>query len=182
MIMPVHWIYFFKENINIAILRKGLLFISKIEPPLFKYALLEVWFQFAHWFWRRFLRVFNVFSLYPTCLKSDLYLRYRNSVNSGLTLVRLHYIAIILPWKRACSCIWTNLNPLCSKIYVPRFIEIFQEVLRLWKSSMYMYLNKVLHIPSLDEGVLLHLNKLEFPLPKDVFCQIKLKLSKQCWN
>lgn len=44
-----------------------------------------------------------------------------------------HYIAIILPWKKACSCTWTNLNPLCSKSYVPRFIEIFQEVLRIVK-------------------------------------------------
>ena len=45
-----------------------------------------------------------------------------------------------------------------------------------------MYLNKVLHIPSLDEGVLLLLTKLEFPLPKDAYYQIKLKLAKQFWN
>ena len=35
---------------------------------------------------------------------------------------------------------------------------------------------------SFEKGVALHLNKLEFPLPKDALCQVWLKLAQRFWR
>ena len=33
----------------------------------------------------------------------------------------LRYFVIKSPWKRAGSCIWTNLNPVCSRVFYTKF-------------------------------------------------------------
>ena len=41
----------------------GALHLNKLETPLPKDALCQVWLKLAQWFWRRFLNFSNVFSL-----------------------------------------------------------------------------------------------------------------------
>ena len=71
------------------------LHLKKLESPLPKDALCQVWLKLAQWFWRR--RFFLILSMY------------------------YQYIVIISPWKRAVPFIWTNLNPLHPRMICAKF-------------------------------------------------------------
>ena len=45
-----------------------------------------------------------------------------------------------------------------------------------------MYFRYFLFIPPLEKGRVLHLNKLESPLPNDALCQVSLKLAQWFWR
>ena len=70
---------------------------------------------------------------------------------------------IISPWIRTRPFIWTNLNPLYPRMPWAKFG---------WNW----------HFVYLDESVALHLTKLNFPSPKDAFCQVWLKLAQWFWR
>ena len=72
----------------------GALHLNKLESPLPKDALCQVWLKLAQWFWRRF---FLISSMY------------------------FHYFIIISPWKRARPFIWTNMNPLHPRMLCAKF-------------------------------------------------------------
>jgi hypothetical protein len=40
------------------------LYLNNLEFPLLKNDLYQVWLKLAYWFWRRFLKIFSVFSLF----------------------------------------------------------------------------------------------------------------------
>ena len=90
------------------------------------------------------------------------------------------YFVIICPWKRAGSFIWTNLNSLHPRLHCDKFG---------WKwLSGRRFLNFVNvfslfhnYLP-LEEGGVLHLNKLESPSPKDALCQVWLKMAQWFWR
>jgi hypothetical protein len=121
------------------------LYLNKLEFPLPKDTLYQVWSNLAHWFWRRFLKIFNVFLLfcyylplekgYPLLLnklqspspKNDLcqvwlklaqwFCRTRFSNDT----IQFYSFVIISPLKRTWPFIWTNLNflhprILCTKV------------------------------------------------------------------
>ena len=83
------------------------------------------------------------------------------------------YFEIISAWNRAGPFIRTNLNPLHTQgLFVPSLFEIGLVVLFNFVNifSLFLY-----YIP-LGKGRALHLNKLEFPIPKDALYQVWLKL------
>ena len=93
------------------------------------------------------------------------------------------FFVIISSWKRVGPFIWTNLNTLYPMMLCVKF-------LRNWPSGSggEDFLNVVNvfllfhnYLP-LEKGVNLHLNKLEFPLPKNALCQVWLKLAKWFWR
>ena len=70
------------------------LHLNKLESPAPKDAICQVWLILAQWFWRgRFL-----FSSMYNC-----------------------YLVIISPWKRAGPFIWSNLNPLYTRMLCAKF-------------------------------------------------------------
>jgi hypothetical protein len=72
-------------------------YLNKIEFPLPKDNLYQVWLNLAGWFWRRrFKKKFSVF----------LHFRYYS------------------PWRRAIPFIWTNLKPLPPRWSVPSLVKI----------------------------------------------------------
>ena len=93
-----------------------------------------------------------------------------------------HYFVIIAPWKRAGPFIWTKLNPLhpeddlcnvwlkLAPWFLRRFLK-FVNVFSLFRNCL----------PLKKDGAL-HLNKLEFPSPKDALCQVWLKLAQWFWR
>ena len=80
------------------------LHLNKLQSPLPKDALCQVWLKLAQWFWRK--RFFN----------SSMY--FRN-------------ILIISPCKRAGPFIWTNLNPLHPRM-LGVWLELVQWFWRRW--------------------------------------------------
>ena len=93
------------------------------------------------------------------------------------------YFVIISPWKRAGPFIWTNLNPLHPRMLCAKFGWN-------WLScsggeDFFNFVNVFLQFRNyllLEKGEALHLNKLEFPLPKDALCQVWLKLVQWLWT
>ena len=86
---------------------------------------------------------------------------------------------IMSSWKWAWPFIWTNLNPLYTRMLYAKCGEISVVVLQKYK---YRYLNFV-NVFSLfrkylpfEKGGDLHMKKLVSSLPKDALCQIWLKL------
>ena len=88
------------------------------------------------------------------------------------------YFVIISPWKRgglsfnkleftslkdALCQVWLKLAQWFLKIEFFNFVNVFS----LFPNDL-----------PLEKGMVLHLNKLEFPLPKDVLCQVWLKLAQ----
>ena len=76
-------------------LEKGMAFyLNKLESPLPKDALCQVWLKLVKWFWSR--RFFNIFNNY-------------------------YIFAIISPGKRASPFIWRILNPLHARMLCAKF-------------------------------------------------------------
>ena len=89
--------------------------------------------------------------------------------------------AVISPWKRAGPFIWINLNPLHPRMLCAKFGwnwpsgsgEDFNFV-----NVLSLFCN---YLP-LEKGGALHLNKLEFPSPKDDLCQFRLIFRFWIWR
>ena len=78
----------------LALEKRVALHLNKVESPLAREALCQVWLKLALWFWRRgFINFINVY----------------------------HYLVIISPWKRAWPFIWKNVNPLHPNMLCAKF-------------------------------------------------------------
>ena len=131
-------------------LQKGVaLPLNKIEIQSFKDAVCQVWLKLTHWFWRRrFLNFVNLLSLFHNNLQ----------LKKG---VALHLNKLEFPASKDALCqVWLKLV-LWFKSRFLRFINVFL--------LLHNYL-------PLEKGVALHLNKLEYPSPKDALCKVWVKL------
>ena len=72
--------------------------------------------------------------------------------------------------------IWTNLNPLHQSMHCAKFGLNWPSGSEDNRFSLF------LNYLSLEKGRALHLNKLEFPSPKDALCQVWLKLTQWFWR
>ena len=80
----------------------------------------------------------------------------------------LHLNKLISPSHKYALCqVWLKLAQWFSRRRFFNFVNVF---------SLFRY-----YLP-LEKGGVLHLNKLEFPLPKDAFCQVWLKLDQWFWR
>ena len=78
-----------------------------------------------------------------------------------------HYFVIISTWKRAGPFVWTNLNPLHPRMLCAMFGLNFVNVFSLLRIIFNMKM-----------GVDLHLKKPEASSPKNVLCQVWMKLDQ----
>ena len=72
----------------------GALHLNKLESPLPKDVLCQVWLKLAQWFWRRRLFISSMY---------------------------FHYLCNYLPLEKAGPFIWTNLNPLHPRMLCAKF-------------------------------------------------------------
>ena len=125
------------------------LHLFKLESPSSEDALCQVWMLNAQWFRRRrFFNFVNVFSLFCNYL----------SLERGGAL---HFNKIESSSPKSALC------KFCLKLaqwFWRRRFSIFVNVFSLIRNFL-----------SLEKGVGLHLNKFEFPSPKDALCQVWLK-------
>ena len=120
--------------------------MNKLESPLPKDALCQVWLKLAQWFWRRrFLNFVNAFSLIRNYLPLE---------KGGA----LHLNKLESPSPKDALC-QVGLK-LAQWFWRRRFLN-FVNVFSLFPN----------YLP-LEKGGALHLNKLESPSPKDALCQI----------
>ena len=126
--------------------KSGALDLNKLVSPSSKDTLYQVWLKLAQWFWRRrFFKIVNVFSLFliispwkrvGPLIWTNLYPLHPRILctkfgwnwpsGSGeeyfeIPLMYFPYLVIISPWKRAWPFIWTNLNPLHSRMLCAEF-------------------------------------------------------------
>ena len=115
-------------------------------------ALCQVWLKMARWFWRRtFLNFVNVFSLF------------RNYLPLGKGGA-LHLNKFESPSSKDALCqVWLKLAQWFLSRRFLNFVNVF--------SPFCNYL-------PLKKSMVLHLNKLESPSPKDALCQDCLKLAQ----
>ena len=120
--------------------------MNKFDSPSPKYALCQVWFKLAKWFWRkRFLNILN----------RNLLFRDYIPLEKG---VALHLNKLESPSPKDALCqVWFKL---AKWFWRRRFLNIFN----IFYSFRY-------YLP-LEKGVALHLNKLESPPLKDALCQV----------
>ena len=134
----------------------GTLHLNKLESPSPKDALCQVWLKLAQWFWRkRFFNFVNVFSLFRNYLTLE---------KGGA----LHLNKLESPSSKNDLC-WDWLK-LAHWFWRRRFLN-FVNVFSLFRNYL-----------TLEKGEALHLNKLESPSPKDVLCQVWLKLTQWFWR
>ena len=93
------------------------------------------------------------------------------------------YFRIISPWKRAGPL---HLNKLESPSPKDALCQVWLKLaLWFWRRRFFNFVNVLLlfrnYLP-LEKGRALHLNKLEFPSPKDALCQVWLKLAQWFWR
>ena len=146
----------FRNYLNLEKYRA--LHLNKLESPSPKDALCQVWLKLAQLFWRRsfFFKFVNNF----------------------------RYFVIISPWKRAGPFIWTNLNPLHSRMLCDKFgwnwpsgsgeedfFFKFVNVFSLFRN----------YLP-LEKDRALHFKKLESPLSKIALWQVWFKLAQRFWR
>ena len=127
------------------------LHLNKFESPSPKDALCQVGLKLDQCFWRRrFLNFVNVFSL----LRNYLPLEKNGALHLKILKSPSPKDALCLVWLELAQWFWRR-----------RFFN-FVNVYSLFCN----------YLP-LEKGGALHLNKLEFHLPKDVLCQVWLKLA-----
>ena len=128
------------------------LHLNKLESPSPKDALCQVWLKLAQWLWRR--RFFNFVSVF--------YLFYNYlPLEKGRVL---HLNKLESPSPKDASCqVWLKLAQWFCREALLNFFNVFS-----------LFRN---YLP-LEKGGALHLNKLEFPSPKDALCQFWLKLAQ----
>ena len=131
----------------------GALHLNKFESPSPKNALCQVWLKLAKWFLRR------------RFLISSMYFR---------------YVLIISLWKRTGPFIWTNLNPLHPRTLCAKFGWNWPS--GSGEEDFFNFVNEFSlfrdYLPLEKDGAL-HLNKLDYPSPKDALCQVWLKLAQR---
>ena len=132
------------------------LHLKKLESPSSKNDLCWDWLKLAHWFWRRrffnFINVFSRFRNYLPLQKSGAL--YLNKIESPSSKDALCQV-----WLKLARWFWRR-----------RFLN-FINVFSLFRN----------YLP-LEKGGALHLNKLEFPSPKDALGQVWLKLAQWFWR
>ena len=132
--------------------------MKKLESPSPKDALCQVWIKLALCFLRRgFFNFVNVFSLFLNYLLLEkggpLHLNKFESPS--------HKDALCQVWLKLAQWFWRR------RFFKLNFVNVFS-----------LFRN---YLP-LENGGALHLNKLEFPSPKDVLCQVWLKLAQWFWR
>ena len=91
------------------------------------------------------------------------------------------YFIIISPWKKAGPFIWTNESPSPKDALYQVWMKWAQW---FWTRRFFNFVNVLLflnYLP-LEKDRAHHLNKLESPSPKDVLCQVWLKLAHWFWR
>ena len=120
--------------------------LKKLESPLPKETLCQVWLKLVQWFCRRrFFKFVNVFSPFRNYLplKED----------EALNMNKLEFPS---PKDDFCQ-FWLKLTQwFWRRRFYFKFVNVFSQFLN--------------YLP-LEKGVALYLNKIEFPSPKDVLCQ-----------
>ena len=142
---------------NYLPLEKGVtLHLNKLESPLPKDALCQVWLKLTQCLWRRrFLNVVNVFSLF----------RYYLPLEKSRAL---HLNKLESPSPKDALCkVWLKLAQWFWRRRFFNFFNVFS-----------LFCN---YLP-LEKGMALHLNKLESPLSKDALCHVWLKLAQWFWR
>ena len=105
------------------------------------------------------------------------------------------YFVIISSWKKVGPFIWTNLSPHHPRMHCYKFgwnwpsgswEDLFNFIIVFSLFRNYLPLENVFslfhnYLPLVKDGVL-HLNKLEFPSPKDALCQVWFKLTQWFWR
>ena len=93
------------------------------------------------------------------------------------------YCGIISPWKRS-GLFWEQTSiPFTKGCFVQSWVEIGPVVLEKKIFLNFVNLISLFHnYLHLKKGGALHINKLEFPLPKDALCQVWLKLAQWFWR
>ena len=89
----------------------------------------------------------------------------------------LFYFVIISSWTRAWPFIWTNLNPLYPRMPCAKFDCNWPSGLRRFLKFINVFSLFRSYLP-LEKGVVLPLNKLVFPLPKNALCHDCLKWAR----
>ena len=141
---------------NYPFLEKGgALHLKKLESLLLEDELCQVWLKLAKWFWRgRFLNFVNVFLLFCNYIPFE-----------KIGAVHLNKTESLQP------------RMLCAKFgwYWPS---------GSWRRRFlnFVYVFLLFRNLPLENGGALHLNKLEFPSPKNALCQVWLKLAKWSWR
>jgi hypothetical protein len=129
---------------------------KKLESPLPKDDLCQVWLKLAQWFWRRrFLNDPTPFFHFCDYLpfEEDLAL-YLNKLEFPLPKDNLYQV-----WLNLACWFWRR-----------RFLKFFSALLLL-----------CYYLP-LEKGDPLHLKTLETPFPKDDLCQVWWKLAQWFWR
>ena len=89
------------------------------------------------------------------------------------------FFMIIFPWKKLRPFIWTNLNPLHSRMFCAKFGWNWpsgsgEEDFLNFLNAFSLFRN---YLP-LEKGRALHLNKIESPSLKEALCKVWLILAK----
>ena len=102
-----------------------------------------------------------------------------------ITSMYFRYFEILSPWKRAGPFICTNLYTLYPMMLCTKFLRNWpsgsggEDFFKIILSMYFCYFLNYLH---LGKYVTLHLNKLEFPLPKNALYQVWLVLAEWFWR
>ena len=166
-----------------------------------KYALCKVWLKLALWFWRRkslkFCQCSFIFSKLSTLGKGHgpSFERTWNPFTKGCYVPTLVEIgpAVLEKIFEFCQCIFAililsplgkgmviYLNKLESPLLKDALCQVWLRLAkRFWRRRFLNFINafSLFHnyLP-LEKCGALHLNKLQFPSPKDTLCQVWLKL------
>ena len=133
------------------------LHLNKLESPLPKDALFQVWLKLTQWFWRKnFLNIF------------------RNNFT----------FLLLSPLGKGRDPLFEQILITCAQGgFVLCLVEIGPVVLekKIFKYLQYNFTFSLLS-PLFEKGVALYLNNFESPPPKDALCQVWLKLAKWYWR
>ena len=134
----------------------GALHLNKLVSPSPKDASCQVWLKLALWFWwGRFFNFVYVFS------------QFRNYLPFG---------------KGRDPSFEKTWIPFTEGCFVPSLVEIDPVLMRRRFFNFVNVFSLFRNYLPLEKGGALHLNKLESPSPKDVLCQVWLKLAQWFWR
>ena len=102
--------------------------------------------------------------------------------DSWVNFLNLNFVnvlfVIICPRKSVGQFLWMHLNSLHPRMFIPKLVEIYSVVLEKILDFVNEFPLFLFNIP-FKKCKSLHLNKLEFPSPKNTLCQVWLKLAKR---
>ena len=99
--------------------------------------------------------------------------------------MNFYYIVIISHYKKPSHIIeetWIPLIASCKNVLCQVWLKFAQWFLRRRFLNVINAFSLFRNYLPLEKGVILHLNKLEFPSPKDALCQVWLKLVKRFYS